>query len=171
MGRRRIELKTVYDQALLKGLAKMQQRLFHNRMRNGMAISGVLLIGAAFSLPIPENVSVLMVLCGCGFLYGVDYPAREAAAGMKKVLKGKYPVIEYDFQEEGIQIRNGSQKEWVSYIRLTKIGKDRRGIYLFLEDGSGYAVITEGMETKNREILEEMIREKTGKNWPGYSLI
>lgn len=154
--------KMQYSEESVHRLALMQYRTFQAGKRLGLFAAAVLLLLAGFSLGLASVAGLLCFFVGCVLITGFDAPPRRTARALLTQLDGKYPLLRYEFTDEGFSsTEEEGRRGYGSVLRLIDDGSY---FYIYVDEAKAYMVDRSTPEP-SAEGLRSFLEEKTGRSW------
>lgn len=115
---------------------------------------GMTMTGSAFSM--------VLLFLGCWTIISIQLPAKRNAEKMIAMAKGDFPVTQYRFWTDHIQISGEQTSAELNYTQIYDLLEDREYLYLFLNRTSGYMIPKDSVSPCIEDFIL-FLEKKTGK--------
>ena len=146
-------------------LNQVLHRISHRWMRVLCGALGLILLFLGVSGGYSTVVSTVMAAIGCWCFLLVDYPAREKTRTMEAQLKGCYPVIDYRFADDRVDMQIKDQRESVEYRHIVRWASDSNYIYFFPTENSIFMIDQHTLRPGDFEAFQSFIRQRCSARW------
>ncbi|MDR3230924.1 MAG: hypothetical protein LBT65_05760 [Synergistaceae bacterium] len=107
--------------------------------------------------------AVAFVFLGCWAMMAIRQTPNRRAERIITRLGGKFPAIDYTFDEENFTANFGANADLVPYGEVVRLIEDKTYCYFFLKSFSVYMFAQKSAE--NPEELKEYLATQTGLRW------
>ena len=156
--------KIKHSEDTIKAMAKTQYECFRSKSYYVMLIFAIVLLALTiFVSAISQEIKTLMIAVGCFTVVGLGSPPKQLAKQVIKNLNGKFPVMEYHFGEESVQL-TGADTGVLEYKEILQLAHDSKYLYIFIQNRSAY-MLERSSAKPDEEGLKKLVAEKTGLTW------
>lgn len=157
------KFETIYTKDNIKILTRAQVHAYYWKGLLMMLVSGIFLVSISLTCISDKRLAVCLIAVGCWLCMSPAYPAQYLAGNIHKKMGGSKRDFTYLFDQNGIRIESGSDKNHIAYHQIKKIIETKGEFCICLSKHSGILLSKADLKDQAAaDEFKEFIRERTG---------
>lgn len=142
------EFDIKYSKETIRAITRIQANVFCRKQMLALFASGLFLIAASAVFLEDGKLFGGLLAVGCWLCISIYYPSQYLARQISRGMNGRETEFVYCFGENGIEIRNGQDRNQISYGQIQKIVDAKDGLCCFLSKTAGFLIPKTEFESK-----------------------
>lgn len=152
-------------------LAKAQNTCYGRSRNIVRLILAAVPFTAGYAIGLDTTVGVLFIVSACFFYYKTSFMYERDAKRAFGQTPEQFLDVEYDLDEESIQICSGGVKKRAGYSSLYALVSDRNYAYLFINKQQAYMIDFQTLVPDETEAFCGFLSQKTGLGWKVINIV